>query len=49
MPLPVRRKEEEYKEFIDRCMSDKTMVKEFPDNSQRRAVCEKQSVRKNKS
>lgn len=39
MPIPKPQKDEEQKEFFNRCMSDKTMNKEFPDNKQRMAVC----------
>lgn len=40
MPIPAPRKNERKKKFIDRCMGDKVMVKEYPNASQRRAVCE---------
>lgn len=43
MPLPERRNGETHKEFIDRCMGDEGMVREFPDAAQRRAVCEHQA------
>ncbi|GMV98190.1 MAG: hypothetical protein AMXMBFR83_25420 [Phycisphaerae bacterium] len=43
MPLPERRKSETHEQFIDRCMGDAAMVREFPDASQRRAVCEARS------
>lgn len=39
MPLPQPRPDEEREEFLDRCMGDPTMVDEFPDSSQRFAVC----------
>lgn len=42
MPLPKPRKDEEKDDFIDRCMGDEVAVEEFPDESQRRAVCETQ-------
>lgn len=42
MPLPKPHKEEEKDDFIDRCMGDEVMVEEYPDESQRRAVCETQ-------
>lgn len=42
MPLPKPRDDEEKKDFIDRCMGDDTMNEDFPDPSQRRAVCESQ-------
>ena len=43
MPLPKRKKGETHPQFIERCMSNRTMVKEFPDTAQRRAVCEDQA------
>ncbi|MBU4400468.1 MAG: hypothetical protein KKE86_14180 [Planctomycetes bacterium] len=43
MPLPKRKKGEPHQQFIERCMSNRTMVKEFPDAAQRRAVCEDQA------
>jgi len=43
MPLPQRKPKESHDEFIERCMSDATMVEEFPDAAQRRAVCERQA------
>ena len=42
MPLPTPNPDEEKDKFIDRCMGNDTMNKEFPDSPQRRAVCEKQ-------
>ena len=39
MPLPKRNSYETRDEFIDRCMSDSVMNKEYPDNKQRLAVC----------
>lgn len=39
MPLPTRRKGEDKKAFISRCMSDSVTKKEFPDQKQRSAVC----------
>lgn len=39
MPIPKRRKDEEKSAFISRCMSDSVMNKDYPDNSQRYAVC----------
>ena len=43
MPLPNKGDKETKQEFISRCMSDDKVVKEFPDNSQRYAVCIRQS------
>jgi signal peptide peptidase SppA len=42
MPLPTPDTDEEKDRFISRCMGDETMNRDFPDESQRRAVCEKQ-------
>jgi len=42
MPLPKPKSNEDKDTFIDRCMGDENAVEEFPDESQRRAVCESQ-------
>jgi hypothetical protein len=39
MPLPKPKKDENREDFIERCMSDDNMKKEFPDTKQRYAVC----------
>ena len=39
MPIPKPNKGEKKDEFISRCMGDSTMNKDFPDNSQRYAIC----------
>ena len=39
MPLPIPAPGESERDFIGRCMSDEGMVSEFPDASQRAAVC----------
>lgn len=39
MPLPKPTAAETQKEFINRCMLDKNMVREFNDRDQRFAVC----------
>lgn len=39
MPIPVKNPGENKEKFIQRCMSDKTMVREYPDNRQRYAIC----------
>ena len=48
MPMIKPKKDESKKKFIDRCMSDETMQKEFPDSDQCYAVCEKQWAKKEK-
>lgn len=42
MPLPEPQREEQKQRFMRRCMGDETMREEFPDDGQRRAVCERQ-------
>ena len=42
MPLPERQEGETHREFVDRCMGNEAMVREFPEAAQRRAVCESQ-------
>ena len=39
MPLPKQKAEENQDQFIQRCMSDKTMVVEYKRQDQRLAVC----------
>jgi len=39
MPIPKRRKDEDRTDFLSRCMGDSVMNKDYPDNSQRYAVC----------
>lgn len=39
MPLPKPKPREEKKDFIQRCAADSIMNKEFPNESQRLAVC----------
>mgnify|MGYP001598339062 CR=1 FL=1 len=41
MPLPTPNPDEKKDNFVDRCMGNDTMNDEFPDRSQRRAVCER--------
>ena len=42
MPIPTKKNNESNKQFVQRCMVNSTMVKEFPDIAQRSAVCYKQ-------
>jgi len=46
MPLPKPNKEENKKEFIDRCMENKIMEDEYPKINQRYAICLSQYERK---
>jgi hypothetical protein len=39
MPIPKPEKNEDRKKFVSRCMGNNTMVKEYPDNKQRIAIC----------
>lgn len=39
MPLPSPRKDESKEDFLQRCMGDEVMNQEFPDRSQRYAIC----------
>jgi len=39
MPLPQKGEKESRKDFMSRCMGDEKVKKEFPDQSQRAAVC----------
>jgi hypothetical protein len=43
------KKSEEQKKFVSRCVGDSSMVKEFPDQKQRIAVCYSQFKRKAKA
>ena len=43
MPLPKRNKDEDAKNFVNRCMSSDVMKKEYPSQEQRVAVCVNQS------
>tara|TARA_Y100001937_G_scaffold109591_1_gene154412 strand:+ start:36600 stop:36818 length:219 start_codon:yes stop_codon:yes gene_type:complete len=49
MPLPSPKKEQSKDEFINSCMADSTMRKEFTNQSQRAAVCYSQYDRAKKS
>ncbi len=39
MPMPSKKKGEDPKTFMSRCMSDDVMKNEYPDQSQRSAIC----------
>jgi len=49
MPIIKPKLHEPKPEFISRCMSDDELVKEFPDNKQRVAVCYSFWNRKNEN
>ena len=40
MPIPTPNNKESRQEFLNRCMSDSTMLTEFPNDAQRFAVCQ---------
>lgn len=42
MPLPAPNSDEEKSNFIERCIANPVMNKEFGDNAQRYAVCQSQ-------
>lgn len=42
MPMPKPTEKEDHNKFVDRCMSDDMMNEEYPEEEQRRAVCETQ-------
>lgn len=39
MPIPKKKSSETNNEFINRCMSGQVMIKEYPNQNQRLAVC----------
>ena len=49
MPIPEKRPKEDKQKFIQRCMSNDTMKKEYPNTQQRIAVCLGQTRNKGKS
>ena len=48
MPLPAPRKNESMDDFMERCMGNPTMNKDFPETDQRAAVCHSQWEKKEK-
>lgn len=42
MPLPMPRKDQTKKEFLDACMANPTMKRDFKNREQRFAVCNAQ-------
>lgn len=43
MPIPKRQKGEDKEDFIQRCMSNSSMVEEYKDSAQRYAICQSQA------
>ena len=48
MPKPTKRPAEKFEQFVTRCMGDETMNSDFPDDKQRRAVCQTQWAKPDK-
>ena len=44
MPIPSKKKGEDSNKFMQRCMGNETMKKDFPDNKQRVAVCMSKAI-----
>ena len=44
MPIPNKNKDEDKNKFMQRCMSDEVMKKEFPDQDRRTAVCMSKAI-----
>jgi signal peptide peptidase SppA len=49
LPTPTKKEKNDKPAFIDRCMGNSTMNRDFPDAKQRRAVCESQWDKKDKA
>ena len=49
MPLPKPEKSQKRSDFVNNCMDNSVMLKEFPDNKQRAAVCHSQFSEKAKA
>jgi hypothetical protein len=47
MPIPTPDQDEKMTEFLGRCMMDETMLKEYPNEKQRIAICAKSWSRLN--
>jgi hypothetical protein len=48
MPIPTPKPDQEESDFIDQCMSSKSMNEEYPNQKQRYAICISQFSRKKK-
>lgn len=49
MPIPSPKDNEKSQDFVGRCMSNESMKKEYPDSSQRVAICLGQTKKNSKS
>ena len=49
MPIPSPKDNEKSQDFVSRCMSNESMKKEYPDSSQRIAICLGQTKKNSKS
>ena len=48
MPLPSPKGKQKEGSFVQKCMNSKTMMKEYPNDKQRVAVCYSQYMGRNK-
>jgi len=48
MPIPTKKPTENKAEFMRRCMKDGVMVRDYPKESQRYAVCSIEASKSNK-
>jgi hypothetical protein len=49
MPIPKPEKNEDRQKFVQRCMGNETMKKDYPENDQRIAICLGQNRKRSKS
>lgn len=49
MPIPAPKKGESSKKFVSSCMADSQMLKDYPDQKQRAAVCYSQLEKRSKA
>ena len=49
MPIPKRKAGEKQDDFMQKCMSNPTMVKDYPDQKQRAAICYSQARKRGTS
>jgi hypothetical protein len=49
MPIPKPEKNEDRQKFVQRCMGNETMKKDYPENDQRIAICLGQTRKRSKS
>jgi hypothetical protein len=44
MSIPTKNKDEDKNDFMQRCMGDEVMKKEYPDQDQRTAICMSKAI-----